>query len=319
MKRALVSMMALAALGATAVAPAAQAADMAVKAPKLVAPPPSPWDIAFGAAVMNDYIFRGITQSNHKPSVAAYFEPRYNLSKDLQLYAGIAGESISFANRAAAEIDFYGGIRPTVGPVQFDFGYWYYYYPGGTCFGGTDPACLPALPNGNVIKKVNDFWEVYAKASYAPIEPLTLGVNFYYSPNFLNLGASGEYLSGTAKYVFPAFASGLGMYVSGELGQQWLGTTDPFYGTATFPLGVKLKDYMTWNVGVGFTYKVFTLDLRYSDTNLSKGDCNAFTGDPGASGTTNITAINPGGLGSRWCGAAFIAKLSADLTLDSLK
>ncbi len=145
------------------------------------------------------------------------------------------------------------------------------------------------------------------------------GVNFYYSPNFLNLGAHGEYLSGTAKYVFPAFASGLGMYVSGELGQQWLGTTDPFYGTATFPLGVKLKDYMTWNVGVGFTYKVFTLDLRYSDTNLSKGDCNAFTGDPGASGTSNVTAINPGGLGSRWCGAAFIAKLSADLTLDSLK
>jgi hypothetical protein len=38
-----------------------------------------------------------------------------------------------------------------------------------------------------------------------------------------------------------------------------------------------------------------------------------------AAGTTNVTAINPGGLGSRWCGAAFIAKLSADLTLDSLK
>ena len=37
---------------------------------------------------MNDYIFRGITQSNHKPSVAAYFEPRYNITKDVQLYIG---------------------------------------------------------------------------------------------------------------------------------------------------------------------------------------------------------------------------------------
>ena len=37
--------------------------------------------------------------------------------------------------------------------------------------------------------------------------------------------------------------------------------------------------YNTWNIGIGFTYKVFTLDLRYSDTNLSKGDCNAFTSD----------------------------------------
>src|SRR5437588_63964 len=92
------------------------AADMAVKAIK--APPPpafEPWDIAFGSAIMNDYIFRGVTQSNHKPSVAAYFEPRYNLNKDVQLYIGLSGESISFPNRAAAEIDIYGGIRPTFG------------------------------------------------------------------------------------------------------------------------------------------------------------------------------------------------------------
>src|SRR5260221_14737911 len=96
------------------------AADMAVKAMK--APPPAPfdpWDVAFGSAIMNDYIFRGVTQSNHKPSVAAYFEPRYNINKDLQLYIGVSGESISFPNRAAAEIDIYGGIRPA--PCQFAF------------------------------------------------------------------------------------------------------------------------------------------------------------------------------------------------------
>jgi uncharacterized protein (TIGR02001 family) len=303
---------------AAAVTSSAFAADMPVKAAKIAAAP-SPWDIAFGSALMNDYIFRGITQSNRKPSVAAYFEPRYNINKNLQLYAGIAGESISFANRAAAEIDFYAGIRPTVGPVAFDFGYWYYYYPGGQCFSGT-PGCNPALPNGNVIKSVNDFWEVYAKATWTVIDPLALGVNYYYSPNFLNLGATGSYLSGTAKYTLPTtFAGGIGMYVSGELGRQWLGTSNPFYGTAAFPGGVKYKDYTTWNVGVGFTYKVFTLDLRYSDTNLSKGDCNAFTSDPGAGGVGNVTAINPGGAGSRWCGPAFIAKLAADLTLDSLK
>ncbi|MGE5536243.1 MAG: hypothetical protein ACM3W7_12105, partial [Acidobacteriota bacterium] len=83
--------------------------------------------------------------------------------------------------------------------------------------------------------------------------------------------------------------------------------------------GIPYKDYNTWNVGIGFTWKSFTLDLRYSDTNLSKGDCNAFTSDPGASGITNVTPINPGGAGSNWCGATFIARLSADLTLGSLK
>jgi hypothetical protein len=314
----------LALAAAAAISSSAFAADMPVKAAR-IAPTPSPWDIAFGSSLANDYIFRGITQSNHRPSVSAYFEPRYNINKNLQLYAGISGESISFANRAAAEIDFYGGIRPTFGPLAFDFGYWYYYYPGGQCFGGfgggNGLACVNALPNGNAIKSVNDFWEVYAKVSYTVIDPLVIGANFYYSPNFLNLGAEGEYLSGTAKYTFPTFTNGIGVYVSGELGRQWLGTSNPFYGTAAFPNGINYKDYTTWNVGLGMTYKVFTLDLRYSDTTLNRGDCNAFTSDPGAGGVgSNITAINPApGFGSRWCGPAFIAKLSADLTLDSLK
>src|ERR1039457_4533629 len=88
------------------------AADMPVKAaPAAPAAAPSPWDIEFGSALMSDYIFRGITQSAHKPSVAAYFEPRYNITKDIQLYVGVSGESISFPNRAAAEIDLYGGAR----------------------------------------------------------------------------------------------------------------------------------------------------------------------------------------------------------------
>ena len=38
-----------------------------------------------------------------------------------------------------------------------------------------------------------------------------------------------------------------------------------------FPNGIPEPSYNTWNIGIGFTYKVFTLDLRYSDTNLSKG------------------------------------------------
>src|SRR5579864_1232813 len=110
------------------------AADMPMKA--LKAPPApafDPWDVAFGGGIMNDYIFRGVTQSNHKPSVAAYFEPRYNVNKDLQLYIGTSAESISFANRAAAEVDVYGGIRPTFGAAAFDFGVWGYLYPGGNC------------------------------------------------------------------------------------------------------------------------------------------------------------------------------------------
>jgi uncharacterized protein (TIGR02001 family) len=319
----------------------ALAADMPLKAVK--APPPAPfdpWDIAFGSAVMNDYIFRGVTQSNHMPSVTAYFEPRYNVNKDLQLYIGTSTESISFANRAAAEVDVYGGIRPTFGAAAFDFGVWGYLYPGGNCadnvvqpngLSGGNVCAISSntifLANGNVMKKDVSFFEGYAKLNYTINDNWAFGLNEYYSPNFLNSGAWGNYSSITGKYTAPSTvfgSSGVGMYVSGEFGRQWLGTSDSFYGTGAgtpFANGIKYADYNTWNIGIGFTYKVFTLDLRYSDTDLSKGDCNAFTSAFNGSGSiNNITPINPSGVGSNWCGAAGIVKLSADLTaMTSLK
>ena len=314
------------------------AADMPLKAVK--APPPAPfdpWDIAFGGALMSDYIFRGVTQSNHQPSVAAYFEPRYNINKDLQLYVGTSGESISFSNRAAAEIDVYGGIRPTFGAAAFDFGVWGYLYPGGSCadnFGvaGGPFGFVPGgnvcplstqtifLSDGNVMKRNVSFFEAYGKLNYTINDNWAFGVNEYYSPNFLNSGAWGDYASVTGKWTAPSSmmgTSGVGVYVSGEFGRQWLGTSDAFYGTGpgtAFAAGIPYKSYDTWNVGIGFTYKVFTLDLRYSDTDLNKGDCNAFTSAFNSTGTANVTPINPTGAASNWCGAAGIAKLSFDLT-----
>jgi len=323
----------------------ALAADMPVKAK---VPPPAPfdpWDVAFGSAIMNDYIFRGVTQSDHKPSVAAYFEPRYNVNKDLQLYIGTSAESISFPNRAAAEVDIYGGIRPTFGMFAFDFGLWGYIYPGGQCFGFNNAPAFPqtnscaafgqgidfglgnGLPiNGNVAKRNASFYEGYAKVNVTINDQWQVGANEYYSPNFLNLGAWGNYASVTAKWTAPSTtfgSSGVGMFISGEFGRQWLGTSDAFYGTTVgtvfggpFPNGIQEPSYNTWNIGVAFTYKVFTLDLRYYDTNLSKASCNAFTSDYSTTSfsASNITAINPGGFGSNWCSAAGVAKLSADLT-----
>jgi uncharacterized protein (TIGR02001 family) len=133
----------IAAIAAFALATgSASAADLVTKAKPVAAPPEPPaWDLAFGSAIASDYLFRGVTQSNHKPSVAAYFEPRYSINKDNQLYLGIGGASIDFPNRAAGEVDFYGGWRPTVGPLAFDLGVWYYWYPGGQCFNALVPNC----------------------------------------------------------------------------------------------------------------------------------------------------------------------------------
>jgi len=236
MKKLIFSILAAGVLSATT----AIAADMVTKAPMMPPPPPNPWDLAFGGGLTSDYVFRGITQSAHNPSVSAYFEPRYNINKDLQLYAGVSGESIDFPNRAAAEIDFYGGVRPTFDKFAFDFGFWEYWYPGGQCFNGsTNPVfgtdCLlnGYLPNGNVVKRDLSFWEVYGKVTVTVNDQLAVGASVYYSPSVLNTHAHGTYVEGNAKYTFPttSLPQGIGLYVSGAIGYWDLGTSDQFWCT----------------------------------------------------------------------------------------
>jgi Bacterial protein of unknown function (Gcw_chp) len=259
------------------------------------------------------------------------------VSKDLQLYVGVAGESISFPNKAAAEIDFYAGIRPTFGSVALDFGVWYYWYPGGECFHnlaifGIDCALKGALPvNLNVVKRDLSFWEVYARATFTVNDQFAFGGAVYYSPSVLNAGAEGTYVSANVKFTAPnnTLPNGFGLYVSGEVGHWFLGTSDPFYctqnaaGTACgglFPNGVPYTSYTTWNIGFGITKSVFTLDFRYSDTNLNKGDCNALTSDHTAREIGNVTPTNPRGFESNWCGQAYYVTGKFDLTaLTNLK
>jgi hypothetical protein len=279
----------------------------------------TPWDMAFGGAMMTDYNFRGITQTSHNPSLAAYAEPRYNFTNSLQGYWGLSGESVSFANEAVGEADFYGGFRPSFGNLALDLGAWYYWYPGGECFHNSMPGCLHSLPNGNVVKANLSFWEVYGKAVYPLNEQLLFGGGAYWSPSVFNSGAEGTFVAGMAKYILPTvLPNGTGWFISAEVGHWFLGTSDSFYAVPGFPGGVPYKSYTAWDVGLAFMWRQFTFDLRYFDTNLSRGDCNAFTHDHTAGGVFS-TAINPGGPGSSWCGAAFIAKLSFDLTNDYLK
>jgi hypothetical protein len=143
-----------------------------------------------------------------------------------------------------------------------------------------------------------DFGEVYAKLTWVANDWLTLGAYAYYAPDWLNTGATGTYVGGTAKVTLPSsyLASGWGAYASAELAGY-------FFGTSPIAL---LTDYTYWNAGIGLTYKAFTVDFRYHDTDLNRGQCSNITGD-----------FRVGG--SKWCSSAFIAKLSVDTTMAALK
>jgi hypothetical protein len=311
---------------ATMCSGAAIAADIPVKAPPMVAPAPlSPWDWAFGGAIMSDYNFRGISQSNRGPSATAYSELRFNANSNVQLYLATQYWAVTLPTNPTAEVDVFGGIRFTMDPITLDIGGMYYWYPRERQHAAVVGAPFPPYPNGNVTLDQTDFWEVYGKLGWDVVkDKFAVGAAVYYSPSWLNTGADGLYASVNAKVTLPSWRLGMGMvdevgwYISGEFGHYWLGTTDLVPGVLINPItgvgGVPLPDYSTWNVGVAFTWKVATLDLRYYDSNLTNANCNVLTADPNATfSASNVTALNPGGFGSKWCGAAFIASLKVDL------
>ena len=130
-------------------------------------------------------------------------------------------------------------------------------------------------------------------------DKFAVGANVYYSPSWLNTGAYGLFAIGhrqgrrcrRSSSTSWGLVDEVGWYISGEAGYYWLGTADAYPGV--FAVATTLPDYATWNVGVAFTWKVATLDLRYYDTNLSKANCNVLTGDPNAVlPAGNVTALN---------------------------
>jgi uncharacterized protein (TIGR02001 family) len=223
--------------------------------------------------------------------VTAYGEIRYNLSDMFQVYGGAQGWSVKLPTTPTMELDLYAGLRTTVGAFGLDLGVMRYVYPGEV------QLLAPVSPAGT------DFTEVYGKATYTINEMFTVGANVFYAPNWLGTGASGTYVSGTAKVTLP-----MDFAVSGELGRYYLGTTDPVWGAQVVG-ATNLPDYTYWNAGLSYTYKFATLDLRYHDTTLSKNQCGGLTGDPRGAITGR----------SNWCGQAFIATLSFDLTSKDLK
>ena len=279
MKKVIMSV--LAAMAVSAAAPAF-AADMPVKAPKLVVAAPSPWDIAFGVAFTSDYRLRSVSQSNKKVAVQGYFELQYNVNDWLKLYAGVWGSSLA-GYVANAEIDPNGGVLLAFGNFGLDLGYIYYGYPDGT--------------NNNV----GSFGEFYAKPSYKVNDWLTFSGIIDGGNNFNNgLAITGSknagYYSGAAMITLPFSPGGITISLNPEIGRQWYSCTT---GVGACPA---VSGYTYWDVGLVFNYKAATLDLRYWDTNRH----NTFMA-PAAFGGKDLA------------GSTFVATLKFDTTWSALK
>jgi uncharacterized protein (TIGR02001 family) len=198
---------------------------------------------SFSITGTSDYVFRGLSQTDNDPTIQGAINLGYGI-----FYAGVWASGLDFepvGNDAQIEADWYAGIKPTWGPLTFDFGVIYYSYPGANfALGGPDL----------------DYIEYKAGVSGSPFANAVLGATVYYSDD--SFAETGEVFTyeGTAAYTFHAIGP-FTPTVSGTLG--YVDAKDAAYLAFN---GV--DSYTYWNAGLALTVEKITFDFRYWDTDV---------------------------------------------------
>src|SRR5262245_47963966 len=200
------------------------------------APAPGACTTTGNVGLTTDYVFRGQTQSGEEPAIQGGVDLTCG-----RFYLGVWGSSIDFPGTATAEIDIYGGVRTTTGPINWDLGLIYYAYAG-------------RLASDEEL----NFLELKIGASGGIWKGGILGANVFYAPE-----TQGVLLRGPAWTMEGTFSQALprvGMFTP---------TFSATLGHVNFPDAPDLPDfdYTYWNVGLtlGFLEK-WSLDVRYWDT-----------------------------------------------------
>jgi len=201
-----------------------------------------PCTVSGNVGVTSDYVFRGISQTNENQALQAAVDLTCG-----RFYLGVFGSSIFNGSDGTTEFDIYGGYRTKTGPVNWDLGFIYYTYPG-----------TPTNFNA-------DFLELKVAASGEVWKGGTLSGTVFYSPEYTFDSGTVWTVEGTFSQVLPKVAIFTPTF-SATIGS--LSFEDSYF-----------PDYTYWNVGLtlGFREK-WSLDLRYSDTDLDSYGCDDLTG-----------------------------------------
>jgi hypothetical protein len=224
----------------------------------------SPHTVTGNLSFVSDYRFRGLSQSFDKPAI----QGGVDYSHSSGFYLGTWGSSISglqFSNTSGLEWDFYGGYKFGAGPLNFDIGYLYYWYPG--AYYNTVAGAKPKYNNS----------EIYIGASWN-----WLSLKYSHTTSDL-FGQNANTLSATG-----GTACGVNASNTALAGPPCLGTSGNSKGsgyldlTATFPLSAGLNIVAHYGKQ---TVKNFG-DLSYTDYKLGVTyDALGFTWGAAAIGT----------------------------------
>ena len=194
------------------------------------------------AALLTQYVDRGITNSAEKPAVQSEFDLFY---KEI-FYAGIWASNVDFGTGpngqeiASLEVDYYVGTTPKIGKWNFDIAGYYVAYPGAFD------------PDGNF-----DYFELWTGVTRNFFDDkLELKLYNYWSPNYFGetgnndvLELSSSWTFGKVWHVTPKLA--------GNFGHQWGTLSQGGY------------DYSYWSAALTLGFNkapAFELEVRYWDS-----------------------------------------------------
>lgn len=232
---------------------AAAAALFCIASPALAQEePPKAITVSGGVAVVSDYRFRGVSQTDKQIAV----QGGVSIAHESGLYIGTWGSNLAgwgTFGGANLELDLYAGFKKEISSgTTIDAGVTWYMYPGGA--------------------DVTDFAEPYVKLG-TTIGPASLLVGVAYAPkqkalgNFTNTPQSAGqsqdnlYIWGDASVGLPGTPLTAKAHLGHSNGNPGLGPN----GTSVTPTG----NYFDWSLGLDFVRGPLTLGVSYVDTSIT--------------------------------------------------
>ena len=234
------------AISAAAVALLTGLSSISAFAEEAAAEAPEVSPITANVTVVNDYRYRGISQSNFKPAIQGGFD----YAHESGLYIGNWNSSISWVGdnayintgksvSAPIEMDFYAGIKKELIGEGFasDLGVLQYYYP----TSGLTTTANMVNPNTTEIYVAQNF-------TFGPVTGFGK-VSYAVSTLFGNVNSSGSYYPDlTLNYDTGMF----GIALNGHVGYQYVAGNQANAGSYTggTPSNNTLYTYTDWKLGL---------------------------------------------------------------------
>ena len=243
------------------------------------APEPSP--VTANVTVVNDYRFRGISQTNYQPAIQGGFD----YAHESGLYIGNWNSTINWVSnttnngvRAPLEMNFYGGFKKELIAPGFasDFGVLQYYYPQS----GSYPAGSMLNPNTT---------EIYAAQNYTFGPVAGFGKVSYGLTNIFGIpNSSGSYYLDLTSNFDTGF---WGISLNGHIGYQYV-AGQPNSTISASDGSLNNLSYTDWKLGATKDFGGgLSLSASYVSTNANPSWWNTWTGTPsGGAATANGSA-----------------------------